>query len=309
MASSNPPGSPCKITAQFIQAEVGKWKHAYKNKLKPVSPPLKVWPARAPAGNTTAARLLAYLPESIHLALTQELSAMFQAQVPASSTFPDAADGLGIYSIVYTHDAKKTLRRGPFPREQLQQEVRNTKARLDPKTKSVTEAQAQQPLYWLFGAAGLDDHAMEDKGLATMAACDAAMHVASLLSMNLKDLLNLHRPDGATWGADKVTPHIETPLHRSLPGGHALLTTTVCEVMLRLMGGQAAQARPTLDALALDLRDNRITVGVHTDLDNQEGQAIGAWLADRLADAEAHNPRWAALCDLARSEWTAPAGA
>lgn len=141
----------------------------------------------------------------------------------------------------------------------------------------------------------------------TLALMDTVMLLAGSLVHDLKDRFNLPRPNDVTWGASAISaPLVPTPSFSSYPGGHALQLETLHRMLDHVAGANALFNRGLLNQLTSDLIDHRRKAGLHTALDNQVGHAAGAWLAEHLqaaANQAGAFPRWAALVELARSEW------
>lgn len=305
MSSTNPPHSH--------QALAGHW-----NRLRPLSNTallaafvkrgLTLTPRTPPSAVTLpmALRWRGYTPHSLHHVVAQELDRLFQPMVPASWT---AAGGLPPFSIACAVAGTASFTHPGRSQAQLQVDV-NAMLSCPSKTQPVEAAanradrDGNRPELPLSDAIGLAEQLADGKGIFTCYLLDALLLSSAGLTMVLKDTLDLPRPNDTIW-APRADPAMEVPMHRSFPGGHALqlaLTSRVlCEVM-KLDPGE----RSSINTFVLGVSATRRDAGVHTQHDNDGGADIGNWMADCLLAAEAlpsPPPRWAALMELARSEW------
>jgi hypothetical protein len=69
----------------------------------------------------------------------------------------------------------------------------------------------------------------------------------------------------------KLATLICTPYHPTYPGGHAVIGSTITELLSLLFPDAKAQ----LDSLFDDSKRARFTSGVHFDVDNQNGEVLG----------------------------------
>jgi hypothetical protein len=306
MPSTNPPGSgPGKtsipITLQLLRT------------IRPLqlagTAPLNMMavaptPKAFSASSTLGRQLVNYLPDAIHMVALSELSGAFRPRasgrfaIASPATVPNfSVDGLA--GAAYQPSAS-------FLARIVDDEVRFVRNNLDPSYLEESRDQIDWPSLWLSTALNLHEAHQQGLGLATAYAVDVAHLQASEINMHLKELLGVPRPNDAGWTAPVQTPLLEMPHNRSFPGGHACTMFTAITVLDSLLGPQASACRTQLKKVASFLADNRRRAGLHTSLDNEVGAELGVWLGGQLvqgaADSEKY-PHWAALCELARSEW------
>ncbi len=148
---------------------------------------------------------------------------------------------------------------------------------------------------------------------ATHTLLRTALMCASQVCFKAKDLFRVERPSQFLKG--KLIPILPLPPHSSYPGGHATQAGAVIRVLAHLLKTiKRATGRPdsegnggepgwhALEKLAKVIATNRQIAGLHYEFDNDDGLALGFWVADRfIAVAEAKE----SPCPLLKTLWVA----
>jgi len=97
---------------------------------------------------------------------------------------------------------------------------------------------------------------------------NSAINDAMVITWFYKFLYEIPRPNQLD---QKLATLICTPSHPTYPGGHAVIGSTITELLTLLFPVAKAQ----LDSLLDDSKRARFTSGVHYEVDNQNGEVLG----------------------------------
>jgi hypothetical protein len=117
-----------------------------------------------------------------------------------------------------------------------------------------------------------------DKRPKTLELIGLALSLASFVEMRFKHALACARPADYS---PNIQPIIPTPLHGSLPSGHATEAFMVVHLLEQLLP-QGARHRDQLQRLAARTSINRTVAGVHFPVDSLAGQLLGQTLGEYL---------------------------
>jgi len=117
-----------------------------------------------------------------------------------------------------------------------------------------------------------------DKRPKTLELIGLALSLASFVEMRFKHALACARPADYS---PNIQPIIPTPLHGSLPSGHATEAFMVVHLLEQLLP-QGARHRDQMQRLAARTSINRTVAGVHFPVDSLAGQLLGQTLGEYL---------------------------
>ncbi len=164
-------------------------------------------------------------------------------------------------------------------------------------------AQTKTPQTWLALALGLGTD--PDRYRYTCLVADAMQAVVTVAVQRLKHQMRVPRPDDLTkFPMSQVQARIEVPGFSAYPGGHATLMHALAVVLSHITGCSSG-VRDAMHDIAGDVANNRVVMGLHTDIDTQAGEAFGRAFGQWMVDATAHPDYrpWAALVGAATAEW------
>lgn len=158
---------------------------------------------------------------------------------------------------------------------QVQAVIAMAAARDDVMPEIVT----QHEEFWPFFAA--ITHIEADTAPRTMELLAVAHHMATSVTMRLKDTLACPRPIDLSAHAG---PCLRTPGHASLPAGHATIAFMFVPLLSALLdppgAGSWSQGRRWMFRLAHRISHNRVVAGLHFPVDAVAGRLLGEVLAD-----------------------------
>lgn len=260
--------------------------------------------AAHPIAGAEAMRLKSQRNDALYLIASRELSRYFDIQVATRWGTADAQE-FGPLKIIWTVDPGKaqTMELPTLSRTALHAQVAATRDGMR-NVRVAALAEAEAPHAFVAAAMSIRD----ESGPWTAEVLDTAMLLGGLLVQDMKSLMDIPRPDDPVWGADRVVnPVLPAPRFRSYPGGHALQLALLAGLLRRIAGDSLNDGRSEqLTRMVDQMIDHRRLIGVHTQVDNDDGKALGAWIADRLVAAagdQGRFPRWSALFELACAEW------
>lgn len=216
------------------------------------------------------------------------------------------AQGLDAWSLVWTVDGKELAKAEGQPQKKSDFDEEVGRVRLDPTRLLEAALHASEPqvgLLVMLGALSAKPDAIRH----TVAVVDALTSVTMLVVNRFKRGMNVPRPGDWDKG-QPVVPLLPVPATTSYPGGHAAVLAAL-QVLLPALAKLDGTQPDALRALAEEMTKDRVSMGLHTELDSAAGKKLGNELGNavlRLAtDATVKKscPLWAAAFALAQREW------